>query len=77
MDNMGQATGRASMNTIKIGIIGTGNTVSIGANHALALSQMQDVQLVGIYNRSPVTSLAQPNHLTGDNPASEWNKPYQ
>ncbi|HKM08662.1 MAG TPA: Gfo/Idh/MocA family oxidoreductase [Sphaerochaeta sp.] len=46
------------MNTIKIGIIGTGNTVSIGANHALALSQIQDVQLVGIYNRSPERSRA-------------------
>lgn len=36
----------------KIGIIGTGSTVSIGAFHALALAQMPDVELSGVYNRS-------------------------
>jgi len=36
----------------KIGIIGTGSTVSIGAYHALALAQMQEVELSGVYNRS-------------------------
>ena len=36
----------------KIGIIGTGSTVSIGTFHADALAQMKNVALTGIYNRN-------------------------
>lgn len=46
------------MGKIKIGIVGTGSTVSIGAYHAHALSQMQEVQLVGVYNRNLARSKA-------------------
>ncbi|MBI9094990.1 MAG: Gfo/Idh/MocA family oxidoreductase [Sphaerochaeta sp.] len=37
---------------VKIGIIGTGSTVSIGSFHAQALVQMQNVEVSGVYNRS-------------------------
>ncbi len=37
---------------IRIGIIGTGSTVSIGSFHALALEKIQGVEVTGVYNRS-------------------------
>jgi len=40
------------MKKTKIGIIGTGSTVSIGTFHADALAQMKNVALTGIYNRN-------------------------
>lgn len=36
----------------KIGIVGTGSTVSIGAYHAHALEQIQDVVITAVYNRT-------------------------
>ncbi len=37
---------------VKIGIVGTGSTVSIGAYHAHALAQIQDVEVKAVYNRT-------------------------
>lgn len=42
----------------KIGIVGTGSTVSIGSFHALALAQMDDVEVAGVFNRSKQRSEA-------------------
>ncbi|HKL59875.1 MAG TPA: Gfo/Idh/MocA family oxidoreductase, partial [Sphaerochaeta sp.] len=37
---------------VKIGIVGTGSTVSIGSYHTHALKQIQDVAITAVYNRS-------------------------
>ncbi len=37
---------------IRIGIVGTGSTVSIGSFHALALERIHGVEVTGVYNRS-------------------------
>lgn len=43
---------------VKIGIVGTGSTVSIGAYHASALASVADVTIAAIYNRSIARSKA-------------------